>query len=110
MRKLLLFVAVFAALATVGSATQNGGTLTATCLTCGSGGDPAVVINGTGYQSGGGHNQLTVAVYDSPNPVSCTTAKSGSFTCNTNIDAPGWYSIVAYQGSKVIAATVIYIY
>jgi len=106
MRKVLLLVAVFAALAIAGS-----GTLTAVCTDCGSGGDPAVVINGTGYQSGGGHNQLTVVVYDSPNPVSCTTYKNGSFTCNTNIDAPGWYSIVAYQNSKtVIAATVIYVY
>jgi len=110
MKKFMLLVAVFAALAMAGSVTK-GGTLTAVCTDCGTGGDPNVVISGTGYQSGG-HNQLSVVVWDSPNPVTCTTPdKQGNFSCTTFIDAPGWYNIVAYQNSKtVVAATSILIY
>lgn len=106
-KKILILLVAILAIATVGSAT---GTLTATCFGCGLGGDPFVMINGTGYQSGGGHNQLTVIVYDSPNPVSCNTYKGGSFTCTTTIIATGWYGVDAYEGSKFIAATEIYIY
>jgi len=110
MRKFLLMVAACAALAMAGSVTK-GGTLAAVCTDCGTGGDPTVVINDTGYQSGG-HNQLTVVVWDSPNPVTCTTPdKLGNFTCTTFINSPGWYNIVAYQNSKtVVAGTSILIY
>jgi hypothetical protein len=110
MRKFLLLGAALAALTMAGSVTKAG-TLIATCTDCGSGGDPNVVISGTGYQSGG-HNQLIVIVWDSPNPVNCTSPdKQGNFTCTTTIDAPGWYNIVAYQNSKtVVAATGILIY
>ena len=110
MRKVLLLVAVFAALAMAGSVSKNG-TLTAACVGCGAGADPVVTINGTGYQSGG-HNQLVVVVYDSPNPVTCTTPdKQGNFSCTTFIAAPGWYNIVAYENSRtVVAATGILIY
>jgi len=110
MKNSLLLLLAIAALATAGSVTK-GGTLTATCVDCGNGGDPSVVINGTGYQSGG-HNTLSVVVWDSPNPVSCGTPdKSGNFQCTTQIDGPGWYNVVAYENSKtVIAATGILIY
>jgi hypothetical protein len=109
---LILLVAIVAivALATAGSVTK-GGTLSATCLACGLGGDPPVHIVGTGYQAGG-HNQLTVVVWDSSSPVTCSTPdKQGNFTCDTNIAAAGWYNIVAYQNSKtIVAATGILIY
>ena len=110
MKKFMLLVAAFAALAMAGSVTKSG-TLSAICTDCGAGADPNIVINGTGYQSGG-HNQLTVIVWGSSNPVNCTTPdKLGNFTCTTFIDGPGWYNIVAYQNPKtVVAATGILIY
>ncbi|HEV2198428.1 MAG TPA: hypothetical protein VGR73_01305 [Bryobacteraceae bacterium] len=99
---LILLVAILA-IATVGSATQNG-TLTATCVP-GCSGDPAVVITGTGYQNSG-HNHLTVIVWGSSNPVDCgTPAKSGSFTCNTTVDGPGYYDVVAYENSRTVIAS-----
>jgi hypothetical protein len=105
MKKLLFLLTTIAALTMVGSAAAGTGTLTATCTDCGLGGDPNVVINGTGYQSNA-HNQLTVIVWDSPNPVNCTTpTKSGSFTCVTTIDGPGWYNVVAYENAKTIIAS-----
>lgn len=110
MRKFLLLAAAFAALAMAGSVTKNG-TLTATCTDCGLGGDPTVSITGSGYQSGG-HNELVVIVWDSPNPVNCFPPdKQGNFSCTTTINAPGWYNIVAYENSRtVVAATGILIY
>src|SRR5258706_4714305 len=99
MKRILLVTAAIAALVIIGAmaavAGSSNGTLTAACATCGTlipGGEASILITGSGYQSNT-HNQLTVIVWGSPNPVVCSTpTKSGSFTCTTSIDAPGWYN------------------
>ena len=105
---LLILLVSFAALASAGAVTQKG-TLTATCPTCDEGGNTVDIV-GTGYQRGG-HNELLVVVWDSPNPVICGTPdKKGNFSCTTTIDGPGWYIIVAYENSRtIVAATSILI-
>ena len=109
MKRILLVTAAIAALVIIGAmaavAGSSNGTLTAVCTNCGTlipGGEASILITGTGYQSSG-HNQLTVIVWGSSNPVYCgTPSKSGAFTCNTTIDGPGWYNVMAYQNSKTV--------
>jgi len=116
MKKLLMviaLVAIVATLAMAGSAASKS--VSAVCLNCGNtlplgSGGYQVVINGSGYQSGG-KNQLTVIVWGSSNPVDCGTPdKVGNFSCSTTISQTGVYNVLAYQNAKtLIAATNIII-
>jgi hypothetical protein len=93
MKKILLLLAVFGALATAG---KKDPPLIPSCDPCNV--NEVFTINGSGLSAG---NVLDVVVVGSPVPVTCTAQKSGSFTCTTSIPLAGTFNIVAYSiGAK----------
>jgi|SRR5579863_1469543 len=93
MKKLLLLLAVFAALATAG---RKDPPLTTSCDPCSV--NEVFTIDGSGLQSG---STLDVVVVGSPVPVTCSVQKGGSFTCTTSVPLAGTFNIVAYSiGTK----------
>ena len=93
MKKLLLLLAVFAALAIAG---KKDPPLITSCDPCSV--NEVITVNGSGLASG---NSLVVVVWGSPVPVTCSVHQGGSFTCTTSVPLAGTFNVNAYSvGTK----------